>query len=511
MQRFTHLFLFIFLGIAALFITEILFLVPSLPLLWGFEIFLVGIVFRTLRRFAYFHKGISFEQALSFEFLFQGFSLLNPQIPYPFVEMNFLKRHIPHIAPQKLLAWFSIRNATAVVIPCTLAASFTFASEDFLLFVLFVILTVAFALRSGNPLSVLFGVIAALLEMILFAQMTPSIFPNSIAFAMYGGTLLIFELAPIPLSIGLLEIAFGLFIYIFDMPLSTLVAPLCYRFFRAIPILIGTFFYMPRYKLSLSDLYNSSLPSLLLEQWKPEKAETASKYLSIVIPAYNEEKRLPAFLPGVLSLSRELGNSEVIVYDDGSQDKTSDYVRSLMQEHPSLSLISDEHNQGKGAGLKTGVLAAQGQYVLFADADGSIPIEEAKKLLPHIETGTDIVIGVRASSPDTLGKSSLRTLMSWVFYRLTDLLVTPGISDTQCGFKLFRRPAAHKLFSLAREKGWAIDVEILYLAQKFGMHITEIPIHWHAVEGSKIHPLRDSWRMFCALFRIRSRWSGLSS
>jgi len=510
MQRANHLLFLVFFGVIALFITEVLFLVPSLPILWGFSLFLVGIIFRSLRRYAFFHKEISFERAFSFECLFQGFSLLNPQLPYPSCEMNFLKRYIPNLSPQRLLGWFSVRNAVAIAIPCTLASAFTFASEDYLLFVLFAILTIAFAIRSGTPSAILFGAVAALLEMVLFAELVPPLYSQSIAFAMYGGTLLIFELSPVPLAIGLLEIIFGLFIFMFNMPLETLLAPLLYRLFRAIPILAGTFFYLPRYKLAFTDLYNPALPSLLLNHWSTEESETPSKYLSIVIPSYNEEKRLPHFLPSVLSLCREVGNSEVIVFDDGSQDKTQDYVRSLMQEAPFLSLIANVHNAGKGMGLKTGMLQARGKYVLFADADGSIPINEVKKFLPLIEKDNDIVIGVRAASDDSLGKSRLRGLMSAVFYRLTDLLVTPGITETQCGFKIFQHKAAHKLFSMAQEKGWAIDVEILYLAQKLGMSIVEVPVEWHAVPGSKIHPVRDSWRMFCALFRIRSEWTGLS-
>jgi dolichyl-phosphate beta-glucosyltransferase len=149
-------------------------------------------------------------------------------------------------------------------------------------------------------------------------------------------------------------------------------------------------------------------------------------------------------------------------------------------------------------------MEARGRYVLFADADGATPIREVDRMLPLAFGGIEVVIASRKRGGD-VRRSSLRGLMGAVFYRLTNILAVPGIADTQCGFKLFSSSAAHRLFPLVTETGWAFDVEVLFLAQKLGLAIEEVPVRWTAVEGSKLHPFRDALKMVSALMRIRRR------
>ena len=157
-------------------------------------------------------------------------------------------------------------------------------------------------------------------------------------------------------------------------------------------------------------------------------------------------------------------------------------------------------------------MEAAGQYILFADADGATPIEECSRLLRAAEDGCDVVIGSRKLSAESVkrDRSMFREFIGSTFYRITNLLAVPGIEDTQCGFKLFRRSAARRIFPEMRENGWAFDVEVLFLAQKFGLLIEEVPVNWTAVEGSKVRP-KDAFRMVWALLRIRRRDSGFTA
>ena len=224
--------------------------------------------------------------------------------------------------------------------------------------------------------------------------------------------------------------------------------------------------------------------------------------LIIYMPALNEEgniqhviEALPRVLEGVKSV-------EILVVDDGSTDRTAAYVDSVAPAHPSLRLLKQGTNQGKGAAVRRGVMEARGRYVLFADADGATPIKEVDRLLAAAFSGIDVVIASRRRGGD-VRRSWLRALMGAFFYRLTNLLAVPGIADTQCGFKLFSSAAARKLFPLVTEKGWAFDVEVLFLAQKLGLAIEEVPVQWRAVEGSKLHPFRDGFRIARTLVKLR--------
>ena len=233
----------------------------------------------------------------------------------------------------------------------------------------------------------------------------------------------------------------------------------------------------------------------------------SSCYLSVVIPAYNEERRLPETLT---TLNDYLGGRshtwEVIVADDGSEDRTSAIVREFERTHPGFSVHTFPH-RGKGAAVKQGMLAAHGEYRFLCDADLSMPIQLLGRLLPPEAPSADIVIGSReAPGARRIGEPVRRWLMGRVFNGFTRLLATPGIRDTQCGFKVFGRQAAETLFPEQTLDGFAFDAEILFLARKRGFTTAEVGIDWHYRAESKVRPFRDGWRTLRDLILIRWRW-----
>jgi len=231
-------------------------------------------------------------------------------------------------------------------------------------------------------------------------------------------------------------------------------------------------------------------------------------FLSVVIPAYNEEQRLPASLAAVLAhLSARDRAFEVVVVDDGSEDGTAREVEAIAARHPQLRLERAPH-RGKGAAVRRGMLAARGAYRFLCDADLSMPIEQVERFLPPALEGFDVAIASReATASRRIGEPSRRHWMGRVFNLWVRVAAVPGIQDTQCGFKCFRGPVAEELFALQRLPGWAFDVEMLFLARRKRMKIVEVPIDWHYREESKVRALRDSWRMFRDVLRIR--WNHL--
>jgi len=230
-----------------------------------------------------------------------------------------------------------------------------------------------------------------------------------------------------------------------------------------------------------------------------------SPYLSVVIPAYNEEKRLAQSLATVLDfLKKQSYAFEIIVSDDGSQDRTAALAGELLKEFPHQVLVAPE-NRGKGHAVRQGMLAAIGDYILFTDADLSTPIEEVLKFLTHLEKDQDVVIGSRAlpGSQVEIHQNFLRETMGKVFNRIAQLWTFKGIHDSQCGFKCFRREAAHKLFSLQKLDGFSFDVEIVYLAQKLGFRLLELPVIWRNSAQSRVRVFRDPFMMFWDVLRIR--------
>lgn len=229
-------------------------------------------------------------------------------------------------------------------------------------------------------------------------------------------------------------------------------------------------------------------------------------FLSIVIPAFNEEPRIIPTLKKIRAYLREKSyHCQVIVVDDGSIDNTHSVVLKFSMEFSGFTLLKNEKNMGKGYSVKRGIMAAQGEYILFSDADLSTPIQEIEKFFPYFEQGFDVVIGSRAlkDSRIKLRQPWWREGMGKIFNLFVQAIVFGGIKDTQCGFKCFKREAAHHLFSLAKIKGFSFDVEVLFLAKRFGYKIKEVPVVWINSAASKVHPLLDSVMMFLELLKIR--------
>jgi dolichyl-phosphate beta-glucosyltransferase len=231
--------------------------------------------------------------------------------------------------------------------------------------------------------------------------------------------------------------------------------------------------------------------------------------LSIVVPAFNEEARLGPTLDAYLAYCRRTARRvEVIVVDDGSLDRTSAVVNSYAQRHPEVRLIRLAENQGKGQAVRSGVVNAQGKQVLFADADGATPLSEIERLEAAIRTGADVAIGSRALHGEGVKIEArlYRRVIGRIFHGLVEILTVPRVKDTQCGFKLFRGPVAHDLFSRMRIRGFSFDVEVLMMAQRRGYSIAEVPVNWTHQPGSKVNLVVDSARMLRDLFIIRGRY-----
>lgn len=253
----------------------------------------------------------------------------------------------------------------------------------------------------------------------------------------------------------------------------------------------------------------------------------SKSYLSVVIPAYNEETNIR--LGALDKVSRYMESRkfrwEVILVDDGSTDGTAklfdEYLPAGRQEHATgaFRVIHNPH-QGKAATVITGSLAAEGDIVLFTDLDQATPIRELEKVLPWFEQGFDVVIGSRSSK--RLGAPLTRKAMAIGFMWIrSTILGLHGISDTQCGFKAFRRDTARKIFERLRLYGSShnvqgsmvtagFDIEVLFLAKQLGFTIKEVPVEWHYVETRRVSPLKDSWQGFMDILRIRfNAWKGI--
>lgn len=229
--------------------------------------------------------------------------------------------------------------------------------------------------------------------------------------------------------------------------------------------------------------------------------------LSVIIPAYNEEKRLPSTLESVHSfLSESEKTFEIIVVDDGSSDGTSKVVKEFAVDHCGVRLLTHSPNQGKGYSVREGMLKAEGELLLLDDADGASPISELVRLENAIDNGADIAIGSRAKPGDeTVVKAlSHRKHIGNTFNMIVQSSLLKGIEDTQCGFKLFKRDVAMDLFSIGRLNRYAFDVEILYLARIKGYEIAEVPINWTSIEGSKINLVTDPMNMLFEIAKIYS-------
>ncbi len=230
--------------------------------------------------------------------------------------------------------------------------------------------------------------------------------------------------------------------------------------------------------------------------------------LSIVIPAYNEERRLPETLRRIRAyVEARTASAEVIVVDDGSSDRTAAFVEEHRPSFLGLRLVSNGRNRGKGYSVRHGMLEARGRVVLFTDADLSAPIEEADKLLAALATH-DVAIGSRGLDRSLIEvhQSALREFAGMAYNLVVRLLTGLPFKDTQCGFKAFLRERSRIIFEQQRIERFGFDPEILFLARRHRLRTAEVPVRWAHDSATKVHMLRDSLRMFFELLAIRWNW-----
>ena len=231
--------------------------------------------------------------------------------------------------------------------------------------------------------------------------------------------------------------------------------------------------------------------------------------LSLILPALDEARRLPPYLQNVRAyLEQSFGQPyEVIVVDDGSRDETAAIVQRLARQWPELRLLRHSHNEGKGSAVRTGVSAARGELLLFADADGATPIEEHARLAAAIAHGADVAIGSRLAADPAIRRSRhwCRGLTGRLFAFAARRLLRISAIDTQCGFKMFRASAGRRLFGALEETRYLFDLELLVLAQRFGLRVVEVPIRWQEVPGGHLHVFRELPRIVAGLWRLRRR------
>lgn len=249
-------------------------------------------------------------------------------------------------------------------------------------------------------------------------------------------------------------------------------------------------------------------PQLGAPERRSSEMQPSGIELSIIIPAYNEERRLPAALDRIRDfLGSRADTTEVIVVDDGSTDQTQKIVEQRQPDWPALRLVANGENRGKGYSVRRGMLEARGRIALFTDADLSAPIEESAKLLEALES-YDAAIGSRAVDRSVIEvhQSRLRELAGILFNGLVRIILRISFEDTQCGFKAFRREKARIVFLQQKIEGFGFDPEILFLCRKHGLRVAEVPVRWRHDPATKVHVFRDSLRMFGDLVAIRWRW-----
>jgi dolichyl-phosphate beta-glucosyltransferase len=229
--------------------------------------------------------------------------------------------------------------------------------------------------------------------------------------------------------------------------------------------------------------------------------------LSLVVPAYNEAERLPPSLARMREHLDAGGEEyEVIVVDDGSSDGTTATVERAAESWPQLRVLTLERNQGKGAATRAGMLSARGEHRAFSDADLSTPLEELPRLRFHLDGDCQVAIASRAGDAQIEVHQALRReLMGKTYNKLLQLLVLPGIRDSQCGFKVFTATAAEACFGPLQTQRFGFDAEVLLRARRHGWRIAEVPVRWRHVEASRVHPIRDASRMLFDLILLRLR------
>jgi glycosyltransferase involved in cell wall biosynthesis len=228
-------------------------------------------------------------------------------------------------------------------------------------------------------------------------------------------------------------------------------------------------------------------------------------HLSIIIPARNEENRLPKTLEQIAGfLDTRDHSGEIIVVENASTDRTAEVAWEFAANHSERTRVLTVNEPGKGGAVRAGMLTARGEFRFMADADLSMPVDQIPRFLEPASRGFDIVIGSReADGAARYGEPEYRHLGGRAVNGMIRLLALPGLQDTQCGFKLFRAAAAEELFRRQTLTGWSFDVEILFAARLRGYRILELGIPWHYRSESKVNPLPDAIRMFFDILRIR--------
>lgn len=231
--------------------------------------------------------------------------------------------------------------------------------------------------------------------------------------------------------------------------------------------------------------------------------------LSVVIPAYNEAVRLPPYLATLCEYlhARYGDRHEVIVVDDGSDDGLLGLLEPLAGAWPQLRWLRHVANRGKGAAVRTGMLDARGELLLFADADGAAPITEEQRLVAAIRDGADMAIASRLVEDGGVARTRAwaRAVSGRLFAQLGRRMFGLSVHDTQCGFKMFRAEVGHRLFAMVQESRYLFDLELLVLAGRLGYRIAEVPVHWTEVPGGHLHPIADLPRILVDLWRLRRR------
>jgi glycosyltransferase involved in cell wall biosynthesis len=258
---------------------------------------------------------------------------------------------------------------------------------------------------------------------------------------------------------------------------------------------------MPNHSISVSEL-----------QGLRASEAPAAPFLSVVIPAYNEALRIGRSLDRIRQYLSEGPSSEAIVVDDGSTDQTAQVVAQVAEEWPALRLLVNDSNRGKGFSVRRGVLEARGQYVLFTDSDLSAPIDQADTLIAALEsTGADSAVGSRALQRELIGvQQPLFRQLGGIFFNWTVRLVTGlKLHDTQCGLKLFRRKTTRWAFEQLRAERFGFDPELLFLIQRHGGRLLEIPVRWDNDPATRFSVLRDTVQSFREVLAVRWRaWMG---
>jgi dolichyl-phosphate beta-glucosyltransferase len=227
-------------------------------------------------------------------------------------------------------------------------------------------------------------------------------------------------------------------------------------------------------------------------------------FLSVIIPAHNEENRLPASLEQVLRfLAKQTFPSEIIIVENGSSDRTLEVAQEFARRHENVRVVQSE--QGKGAAVRKGMLEARGEYRFMCDADLSMPVEEITRFIPPALEAFDIAIASReAKGAVRYNEPAYRHVGGRGINLIIQALILPGLNDTQCGFKCFRASVADDIFRRQTLSGWSFDIELLFIARRRGYRIHEVPIRWYYHPDTKVSALRDALRMIRDIFRIHA-------